>query len=290
MSLLQLDQTVGNLGAVRTEVEKAEAVKSGLPAYMAEWDKASLRVSELNRQSRERNWGNATVALQALAETARAKTIPMLEGGRAFAVSTKPTDGLFPLGQAQGEAEFANFCASLNLVRQGTPYPLRSLLPELTSLQKKTNAAFQPPRSIEPHNRFIVLNSALKLAQDLDASKSYAGALYQYLYATLNYGLLDAAPLDAAQQAVLKKALDEADRKLETSQRDDSLAQLCLEYARSQVAHADGSAPNSDDWRSAKVIIEQVLPAYYSAQQPPASLEQASGKTVNITLVRWPYT
>ena len=288
--LAQLEQTMGYLYAVRTVIGKQEAVKGGLPAYMTEWDKASLRVSELNRQSQARNWRNGPAALQALSETARARTIPMLEGGRQFAVSTDPKDGLFPLGQAQGDAEFANFCASLHLSRKGAPFPLRSLLPELMSLQEKVNVAYQPPRSITLHSRFIGLNSSIKLAQDLDASKSYAGALYQYLYATLNYGLLDASPPDAARQAVLKTALGEARKKVQASRRDDSVAQLLLEYAESKLAHADGSGPSADDWKSTQVIVEQVLPAYYAAAKPPAAMGRAPGKTVNLTLVRWPYT
>jgi hypothetical protein len=290
LSLEDLSQLADFINGAWTAADKAEAVKSGLPAFEAEWEKANASVSALDRQARERNWNDARAAAQALSETAQGKTIPLLEGGRGFAVSTEPKDGLFHLGEAQGEAEFAAFCASLQLPRKGAPYPLRSFLPELEGLQKKTNAAFQPPRSIELHERFMALNSALKLAQELDASKSYAGALYQYLEAVLQYGMLDAISLDASQQSALKSALAAARQKLDASKRDDSIAQLFLERAESQVTHADGSAPSSDDWRSAQLILEQVLPAYYAADKPPATLERAANKTVDITLVRWPYT
>jgi len=163
-------------------------------------------------------------------------------------------------------------------------------LPEFESLQEKAIAAFRPPRSIDLHERFMVLNSALKLARELDASKSYAGALYQYLEAVLQYGMLDAVSLDASQQSALKAALAATRQKLDASPHDDSIAQLFLERAESQVAHVDGSPSSQDEWRSAKVIQEQVLPAYYAAEKPPASLERAATKTVDITLVRWPYT
>ena len=75
-----------------------------------------------------------------------------------------------------------------------------SILPELLALQQKANAAFQPPRSIDLHPRFIALNSTIKLARELDASKSYAGALYQYLEAARHYGMLFMPSVDAAQQ------------------------------------------------------------------------------------------
>lgn len=290
VSLEALNQAEDFLSGLRTLADKTETVKSGLPAYMAEWDKASLGLSALDRQARERNWSNARAAIQALSETAQGKTIPLLEGGRGFATANGPRDGLFYLGQAQGEADFAAFCAALRFPRAGAPRPLRSLLPELLALQEKTNAAFRPPRSIELTPQFMALNSSLKLARELDASKFYAASLYQYLEAVRHYALLDAAPLDSARQSALKSALAAARKKLDASGRDDSIAQLFLERAETQVAHADGSAPGPDDWRSAQVTLDQVLPAYYAAEKPPASLARAAGRTVDLTLVRWPYT
>ena len=156
-------------------------------------------MASLDQSVKDTNWNHLPVVVQALAQSAEGRTQPLLEGGRGFATSTAPKDGLFYLGQAQGEAEFAKFCAGLNLSRQGSSLPLRSMLPELQALQEKTNAAFQPPRSIDLHSRFIALNSTIKLADELDASRSYAGSLYQYLEAVRHYGMLSVAPLDAPQ-------------------------------------------------------------------------------------------
>ena len=290
LSLEELGRAFDFLQGARTVADKAGAVKGSLPAFESEWGKVSLDLTALDREARQRNWENARAAIRALSETAQGKAIPLLEGGRGFATSTQPKDGLFYVGQAMGEAQFAKFCASLNLPRKTTAIPLRSLLPELESLQEKTNAAFQPPRSIELHPRFIALNSTLKLAQELDASRFYAGALYQYLEAVRHYGMLDAVPLDAARQSALKTAIAAARRQFDASPRDDSIAMLFLERAESQVAHADGSPPSADEWRSAQVIIDQVLPAYSAALKPASPLNQTPGKSIDITLVRWPYT
>jgi hypothetical protein len=290
LSLEDLGQATDYLQAARTVAEKTDAVKGGLPAYEAEWEKVSLDLTAREREVRERNWSDSPVAIRALSETAQGQSVPLLEGARGFAVSTEPKAGLFNMGQAKGEAEFAAFCTTLHLPRKAAPYPLRSLLPEIETLQEKTNAAFQPPRSIDLHTLFMSLNSALKQAQELDATKSYSGALFQYLYAVGYYGMLDAAPQDSAQQSALRNALATARQKLDASQRDDSIAQFFLEKAESQVAHADGSAPSADDWRIAKVIVDQVLPAYFALAKPLAAQERASGRTIDITLVRWPYT
>jgi len=289
-SLEKLCQMTDFLYGARAMTDKTEAVKTGLPAYEAEWEKVSSSVTAVNRQAREKNWTDSPVALRALSETAQGMTIPLLEGARGFAVSTEPKDGLFNLGQAEGQAEFAAFSTTLHLSRQGAPYPLRSLMPEIEALQEKTTDAFRPPRSIDLHPIFMSLNSALKQARELDAAKCYAGALFQYLYAVGFYGMLDAAPLDASQQATLKGALGAARQKFGGSQRDDSIAQFFLEKAESQVSHFDGSAPSADDWRVAKVLVDQVLPAYSALDKPLFGAQRASGKTIDITLVRWPYT
>jgi hypothetical protein len=78
--------------------------------------------------------------------------------------------------------------------------------------------------------------------------------------------------------------------KLNASKQDDSIVQLFLERAEFQIAHPDGSAPSADEWRSAWVILDQVLPAYAAAQKQAALRQQASGKTIDLVLVRWPYT
>jgi hypothetical protein len=213
-----------------------------------------------------------------------------LEGGRGFAVSTAPEDGLFYLGEARAQAEFAEFCAGLHARRMGRTVPLRSLLPELLALQEKANDAFRPPRSIDLHPRFIALNSTIKLARELDASKSYSGALYQYLDAVRHYGMLSMPPVDAAGKPALKEALADAQRKLESSRDDDSVLQLFLERAASLITHADGSPPSEDEWRSAQVTVRQLMPAYYAARKAPASLHRTPGKTIDLTVVRWPYT
>ena len=290
VSLESLGRATDLFHGARAMDEKAEIVKSGLPAFEAEWGKASLELAALDGKARKRDWSRSRAGVRALAEAAQAKAIPLMEGSRGFATATAPKDGLLYMGQAQGEAAFSSFLFSLQLPRAGSPIPLRSYLPELQRLQDKTNAAFQPPKSIELHDRFIALNSTLKLAGELDASKSYAGALYEYLEATRHYGMLEAAAPDAAKLAQLKTMIAEEQKKLVASKRDDSIAQIFVERAQSWLAHPDGSASSPDELRSVQVVVEQVLPAYYAALKPAVPVQRASSKTVNITLVRWPYT
>jgi len=288
VSLEDLASATDTLQGMREVGSRLETVKSA--GFEPEWGKASAELTALDRKLRETKWGNAPAAIRALAETAQGKMIPLLEGGRGFATASGPEAGLFYVGQARGEADFAEFCAASNLSRESAPLPVRSVMPELQQLQVKTNDAFQPPRSIDLHSRFIGLNSALKLAQELDADGFYAGALYEYLVATLQYGLLDAPAVGEAQRSKLPAEIAAARAKIESSGRDDSIAELFLERAESEITQVNGSRPTPDDGRSADVILRQVLPAYAAALQTPASTAPASAKHVEITLVRWPYT
>jgi hypothetical protein len=290
LSLERLGQAEDFLQGARSLDEKAEAIKDSLPAFESEWAKASVHLAAMEKSARERDWNRAPAGIRALFEAAQGRTIPLLEGGRGFATATKPKDGLFYMGQAQGEAAFAAFVAKLNSPRKAVPFPLRSVLPELQALQEKTNAAFQPPRSIDMHPRFIALNSALKFARELDSSKAYAGALYQYLEAVRHFGMLNPVVPDAAKQATLRSTAAEELKKAGAAKRDDSIAQIFLERAEGWLSKADGTAPSNDEWRAIRTIVEEVLPAYYAALKPAAPLQQRAGRSATLTLVRWPYT
>jgi len=290
LSLENLGQAEDYFQAVRTIEAKADAIKDNLPAFEAEWGKASLEYAALDKQARQRDWERFPAAVRALSESAQGRTIPLLEGSRGFATSTKPQDGLAYMGEAKGEAAYATFLYGLSIARKGAPFPLRSVLPELEALQEKTNAAFQPPRSIDMHPRFINLNATLKFARELDSSRAYAGALYQYLEATRHYGMLDPLVPDDAKQSALRSQVAEELKKVSTSRRDDSIAQIFLEKANGWLNKPEGAAPSSDEWRSTRVILEQVLPAYYAALKPAAPLQQKAARTATLTLVRWPYT
>jgi len=280
-SLEYLAELHSFLGGVRNSVEE-----SGSPAFDARWARVNGDLTTLLRQVRNTNWNQAQNGLRALAESALGTVGPLLSGSRGFAESGSVADGLFYLGQAQGEGEFAKFCASLNLVRTGRAISARSILPELLTLQEKVNAAFVPPRSIEQHSRFIALNATLKMARELDAAGSHAGALYQYLDAVRLYGLFDASGLDDSSKKELKEKVGALRTQLTSSKNDDSVAAIFVERAESLIA----GAANAEEWRAASVIAGQVIPAYFDARKPSAGTVRPPHKTVQLTLVRWPFT
>ena len=63
---------------------------------------------------------------------------------------------------------------------------------------------------------------------------------------------------------------------------------------RSPKSFCSAPPPNptgtDDERKSARVIAATVIPAYYAARKPAAGFTRATGKSIEITLVRWPYT
>jgi hypothetical protein len=290
VSLEQLGEAEDLLQGVRSLQEKKDAIKESVPAFEEEWGKANVQLTALNKSVQGKDWSHTIAAIQALSEAAQGRAVPLMEGSRGFATATGPKEGLFYMGEAQGQTAFAVFVSKLNAPRKTSQIPLRSLLPELEALQEKTNAAFQPPKSIEMHPRFIQLNSTIKFARELDSSKAYAGALYQYLEAVRHYGMLDPAVPDAAKQAALRSAVADELKKFSASRRDDSIAQIFPEKADAWLHKANGEPTSPDEWRAIHVVIDRVLPAYYAALKPAAPMQQRAARTTTLTLVRWPYT
>src|SRR5690242_18395130 len=115
LALEKLGEATDLLRGLEATKNDAGVVKGGLPAFESLWGKASLELTALDKQARSQDWSGRAAAIRALAEAAQGRAIPLLDGGRGFATSTKPEDGLFYVGQAKGEAEFAKFCASLKV-------------------------------------------------------------------------------------------------------------------------------------------------------------------------------
>ena len=69
-SLEEIGQVTDFVHGAWTIMDNGEAVKSGLPAFEAEWEKSSATVSALDRQAQAANWSDSPAALQALSETA----------------------------------------------------------------------------------------------------------------------------------------------------------------------------------------------------------------------------
>jgi hypothetical protein len=273
-------------GAYATSKQDPAVLKRGMEGFQEAWKETAVMLTAFDNDIKAKNWGDAPAIVRALGEASEGRVMPTLEASRAYAFVTDAGTGYYYLGEAGADAEFSKFAHALKLQRKGESAELHSILSQIVELQKRVNAAFVPPQSIEKHPEFIRLNSTLKVAGELDAAKLYAGALHYYLSSVQQLAMLGAAAPDEEKQAGVKKALADARTKMTSSKRDESIAQLYLERAEAALA----GSPTGDEWKTAAAIVNSVLPAYYDAIAPEPPLQQVAGNPVTVTLVRWPYT
>jgi hypothetical protein len=279
-----LAEAEGLFIATNSMTESKKAGPPDIPRFETAWRAAGKEITAFNENAQQQQWHDLPNAVRAIAESNQGKTTTLLNASRAYASVTDPQYGFYYLGQAQAAAAISRFAAGLPLHSRLKPPPLRSVLPELQKLQNEVLAAFQPPRSIEKHPEFIRLNATLKLANELDQAKLYAGALYQYLAATELFAVMEAPEPDGATQEELKARIAKAQNGVGTA-RDDSIAQIFLERADAFIA-----TPGQNTWKRTAAIADKVLPAYAAYLQAAPAVANATGRTINLTLVRWPYT
>ena len=269
------------LGRVRVRLSAAATASahSGKTRddFEAFWTGARSGLAEADRKSLASAASTLPAAVEALAQAAEGQTMILADASRAYERVTGPRAGFYYLGEARGDADWAAFCRSLEVRREGSPAPLRSIAPELASLQERASSVFQPPLSIDRHPQFIRFNATLKLAGELDGQGRRAGALYEYLDA-----LQQLATIAPAKKAPAE-SIESAARRLAASPRDESLGLLFVE--RAQSASGSPAAPEA-----VAAILGEVLPAYDAALASPPAVAAPAPPAVTVTLVRWPYT
>ena len=218
--------------------------------------------------------------LDALAAAAETRAPITYHASRFYGDDAGLSGGLYYLGEAQAEVQFAAFVRSLNVPASASAPPLRSIAAEIAALDVEMTTAYETMERAS-HSTYIVASAALKQARTLDERRQFGGALFQYLLSRYLF-----APLrgPAAQDATVERIRQSAatlDPKI-----DNSIAELFLQLAAEGVA-GDVAAQK----RGAAAAIEDVIPAYLRAiAAPAATTASAPPAQVTITLVRWPFT
>jgi hypothetical protein len=199
--------------------------------------------------------------------------------------NTMPDSGLFYLGAAQAQREFAALARVLSAPTTLQAPPVRGLDVELDALEGEVLAAYRPPASIDRHAEFIVTSAALKEARELDAAGLRYGALLRYLQAVLRFAPLRPVPV-SLEPAVVDGQLREWETRLASGNTDHSLGRVFLEAAQADLAAGGPSKSPA----VAAAIVGDVLPRYLAALQAARPRPPKPAPAVTVTLVRWPYT
>ena len=163
------------------------------------------------------------------------------------------------------QRDFAAFCRAMSAPASRPAPPLRSLAGEIDRLEDEILAAYRPPASIDHHRDFILANSALKEARELDAAGLRYGALLRYLQAAQRFAPVRKAPV-ALKDRPSRQRLAGIDARL-SSGRFDDLGGIFLEPR----ATNEGARSES---RAGRVIARTSCPDTCGARaRPPAAAD-----------------
>ncbi len=282
------------LGAAKSSLA-GEVYTSGLSkttleseaAFDAEWKRmGDVLASNLGKVSAAALEGVRPAAVRAMGEAALPQVRVLYDASLEYGHNTMPFYGLFYIGAAQGQSEFAAFCRSLS-EPSGPPAPaLRTVRAELDSLENDLLAAYRPPASIDRHSEFIVASSTVNEGRELDAAGLRYGALMRYLQAALRTAPLRAGSAPPSDADTVRRRLEEFDERLSDGKVDHSIGRLLLQTAQVDIANAEtGAVPPS-----AAAIASDILPRYFAALEPARPVAPRPDPQVTVTLVRWPYT
>ena len=257
--LYLLQQLEPLLLALDYQKAKAEVEQGGLAAFEQEWLRLGPLLKEKERPLLAKVPLRLPLALQGMSERSLTQVQPYYQSGRLYGQQTTVANGLFYLGLAQAQLEFARFCQSLALTATGARPALRSLAPELAEVEQEILQAYRQPGAAAQQNAFNRINSALKVAQDLERERRLSGALFQYLEVWRLFAAL-LPPAEQAPLAALKTQSAAFRARLAQGKADHSLAQLHWEVAQATL---EAAQPTQDQIKQAAAILNQVLPRYF---------------------------
>ena len=260
LSLYLLQQPASLLPAYEYQKTKTEVEKSGLEAFEQEWRRLG---SELNGKERRLTAAPAhrlPLAVKAIIERSLTQVQPHYQSGRLYGQQTTVDSGLFYLGLAKAQLEFALFCRSLDVAAAGAAAPLRSLAPELEALEREVLEAYRRLGATDKQSTFIRINASLKVAQDLEKEQRFSGALLQYLEVCRALDAVGSAPAESSAPDALNPQSESFRAQLSGSRMDHSIGWLYWQMAQAAMEPGGGGV---NDQRGAAVILHRVLPRYF---------------------------
>jgi hypothetical protein len=276
-----------NLAAAAYVAERQARDLASQPSFEAEWKRMGVVLGrDVKPPDVNALAGVRPSALRALGEAALSQVHVYYDASLEYGRNTTPDSGFYYLGVAQAQREFAGLCRTLfapsSELREP---PLRSLQPEIDTLETELLAAYRPPASIDRHREFILASATLKEARELDAAGLRHGALLRYLQTVERLALLRPAsgvPDDATTAARLR----ELETRLAARGVDHTIGRLFLEEAQADLAASERDAKGA----VAATVARDVLPRYFAALEPARPPAPRPEPVLTVTLVRWPYT
>ena len=204
-----------------------------------------------------------TALVRALAEQALGQIdehyAVAVDYGRFSGVSS----GAYYLGRAEGQLAVALFLSRLTSDSTRRVVPIPGLAGPVARVENDIVDAYARPGSTAQHTNFIVANSSLKLAKELDVHGLRLGSLATLLRSLLFLSLATLPAPEADQDKALAATAEEIEKRFAASKRDDSIGEALVEKARIAMdkSRAGGEGADRERLRAA-ALVSVVIPRY----------------------------
>ena len=179
--------------------------------------------------------------------------------GRFSGVSS----GAYYLGRAEGQLALALFLSRLSSASTRPVMTIPSLAGPIGRVENEIVEAYAKPGSTAQHTNFILANSSLKLAKELDLHDLRLGSVATLLRSLLYLSLATLPPPAAGQDPALAAKADEFEKRFALSKRDESIGEAFVEKARvaMEKGRAGGEGAERERLRAA-ALLTTVVPRY----------------------------
>lgn len=260
--------------------------RTQLTVLDADWKKAGQTINPVLEGKGLPTLAGQPAAVRAVAEVSLGEIRPYYEASLEYGRNTVADAGLFYIGSAFAQLEFARFCSTLSYEHPARQPDAPSLAQEMDGFENELLALYKPPASVDSHPLFIRTSGLLKEARELMSAGQTEGALYRYLNARLRLtGITGAGSPMTSEEAISRAAA--AEKKFEEDPGDHSIARIFLEMG---VSEAADTGKDSKGGQTARAVFDVVLPHYFASLQPAKAQPPKLAPLVTVTLVRWPYT
>jgi hypothetical protein len=196
--------------------------------------------------------------VEALAQSAEGRAPATYRASLPYARDAGLQAGLYYLGESHAMVKFAALCRSLDLPPAGRAPAIGSIETALAAYERDVVKAYDTAPG-ERRPQYAGVNVAIKLARTLNEQQRHEGALLQYLVSRYRYGMIVNADRPALPPEALKARIAGMKR---TPGVDHSIADFFIQLAEATSGGQGGATA------SAAVILDDILPAYFSVVKP----------------------
>ncbi len=234
-----------------------------LDALANEWEEAGRRLKADRSKFPANPPKGESAFVRALAEQSIGQIDEHYAVAKDYGRESGVSAGAYYLGRAEGQLAWALTLSRLPGDSEKAALRLTSLKAPLATLEDDIVEAYAKPGSTAQHTNFILANSSLKLAKELEQHELRFGALLTLLRSlfALSLATLPAPAVD--QETDLAERASEFEKRFAASKRDDSIGAAQVEKARISLekARAGGGSGERERLRAA-ALLRVVVPRY----------------------------